>query len=268
MTQHNDVLSDLVEEGNALDSLLVDADESQWARPTPAGGWTIRHQIGHLAMVFAMAEKAAADPAGFKAFTAAITNFDEAVQNGLKPYLALDGRRLLDTWRTQRTATERALHAVPLEQLVPWLVRPIPAAVLAKAGMMEMFAHGQDVADTLQQKRQYTDRIRHVAEFTALTWEFGYESHGLPQPGKGFGFDLTAPSGAVWTLGDPDAEQRITGPAADLCLLATRRRHRDDLALTATGPDADQWLDIAQAYRGPSGPGRKPGQFTQATHRP
>jgi hypothetical protein len=29
----------------------------------------------------------------------------------------------------------------------------------------------------------------------------------------------------------------------------------------ATGADADQWLDIAQAYRGPAGEGRRPGQF-------
>jgi len=33
------------------------------------------------------------------------------------------------------------------------------------------------------------------------------------------------------------------------------------LALAATGPLADQWLDLAQAYRGPAGPGRSPGQF-------
>ncbi|MEV5315184.1 TIGR03084 family metal-binding protein [Streptomyces sp. NPDC052610] len=265
MTQHRDPYGDLVAEGDALDALLVDLDEAEWARPTPAEGWTVRHQVGHLTMVFGMAEKAAGDPAAFKEFVAKVTNFDQAVQHGLKPYLPMDGKQLLDAWRTQRAATERALHGVPPAQLVPWLVRPIPAAVLAAAGMMEMFAHGQDVADALGVTREYTDRIRHVAEFTAITWQFGYQSHGLPEPGEGFRFELTAPSGEVWTLGVPDAEQRITGPAVDLCLLATRRRHRDDLALTASGPDADQWLDIAQAYRGPAGPGRKPGQFaTQA----
>ncbi|MDN3292814.1 TIGR03084 family metal-binding protein [Streptomyces ficellus] len=261
MTQRRDVLSDLVEEGNALDSLLADVDEAEWARPTPAEGWSVRHQIAHLTMVFGLAEKAAADPAGFDELVAGIGNFGEAVENGLKPYLPLDGKRLMDAWRTQRAATDRALRGVPPGQLVPWLVRPIPAGVLAAAGMMEMFAHGQDVADALQVTHRHTDRIRHVAEFAALTWEFGYQSHGLPEPRKGFRFELTAPSGEVWTLGALDAEQRITGPAVDFCLLATRRRHRDDLALTASGPDADQWLDIAQAYRGPAGPGRKPGQF-------
>ena len=47
---------------------------------------------------------------------------------------------------------------------------------------------------------------------------------------------------------------------AGLCLLVTQRRHRDDTALVADGPLADQWLAIAQASRGPGG-GRVAGQF-------
>jgi hypothetical protein len=55
----------------------------------------------------------------------------------------------------------------------------------------------------------------------------------------------------------------ISGPAQDFCLLVTRRRHPDDLTLSATGPHASHWLSIAQAYRGPAGPGRKPGEFSK-----
>ena len=50
----------------------------------------------------------------------------------------------------------------------------------------------------------------------------------------------------------------MTGPALDFCLLVTQRRHRADLALVATGPVADDWLDIAQAFAGPPGGGREP----------
>jgi uncharacterized protein (TIGR03084 family) len=75
---------------------------------------------------------------------------------------------------------------------------------------------------------------------------------------------VTAPSGALWTFGPADARQRIEGPAVDLCLLAARRRHHADLSLVATGEHAKQWLEIAQAYRGPAGEGRKPGQFAKA----
>ena len=39
----------------------------------------------------------------------------------------------------------------------------------------------------------------------------------------------------------------------DFCLLVTQRRHRDDVAVVAEGPAADEWLDIAQSFAGPSG---------------
>jgi enediyne biosynthesis protein E11 len=86
-------------------------------------------------------------------------------------------------------------------------------------------------------------------------------------PDEEFRFELTVPSGAHRDFGPPDATQRIAGPAEDFCLLVTRRRHQADLALTASGAEAERWLDIAQAYRGPAGEGRRPGQFVAAAHR-
>ncbi|WP_331755356.1 TIGR03084 family metal-binding protein (plasmid) [Streptomyces sp. NBC_00846] len=264
MAKQRDVLADLVEEGDEIDALVAELGDAEWGAPTPAEGWTIAHQIAHLTMVFELAEKAAADAPAFEAKVAGLgPSFDAAVQQGLYPYLADGPARLLDRWRTQRAATEQALFAVGPGQIVPWLVRPIPAAVLTAAGMMETFAHGQDVADTLGVRRTFTDRILHIAEFAVTTWDFGYQSRELTAPPTGFRFRLTAPSGEVWEMGPAEARELIEGPAVDLCLLATRRRHRADLALTATGPESDRWLDIAQAYRGPAGPGRRPGQFTE-----
>ena len=118
-----------------------------------------------------------------------------------------------------------------------------------KRGDDGAFAHGQDIADALGVRRQRTDRIMHIAGFAARTWDFGYQARGLPTPDVQFRFDLTAPSDKVWTFGPEEAEQRISGPAVDFCLLATRRRHRDDLAVTALGDDAEAWLDIAQLPR-------------------
>jgi uncharacterized protein (TIGR03084 family) len=183
---------------------------------------------------------------------------DSAALNG---YVALPPAELLSHWREERAAAVRALAAVPEDSLVPWLVRPIPPAVLAAAGMMELVGHSQDIADALGVSREWTDRIKHVVRFAVAVWDFGYQARGLPVPDVRFGFELTAPSGAVWTFGPEDARQRVTGSAVDFCLLVTRGRHRDDLDVAAVGADAEAWLDIAQAYRGTPGPGRAPGQF-------
>ncbi|MCU1355979.1 MAG: hypothetical protein JWM89_1397 [Acidimicrobiales bacterium] len=54
----------------------------------------------------------------------------------------------------------------------------------------------------------------------------------------------------------------MTGTLADFCLLVTQRRHLDDTDLEGTGPVATTWLPIAQAFAGPPGAGRQPGQFS------
>ncbi|GAT67148.1 wyosine base formation [Planomonospora sphaerica] len=262
MTQLKEVIADLTAECDELDGLVAGLDGSRWAQETPAPGWTVAHQIGHLSFVFRIAGLAASDPEAFKAVAAgAGSDFDGAVNAALADYLRHPPAELLGRWREERTACIEALAAAPPDRPVPWLVRPLPPAVLACAGLMETFAHGQDIRDALGVARTADDRLRHVCGFAVLTWEFGYQSRGLTPPGTAFRYELTAPSGGLWTFGPEDAQQRITGPALDFCLLVTRRRHRDDLALTAVGADADAWLDIAQAYRGPAGPGRRPGQF-------
>ncbi|MEV4483224.1 TIGR03084 family metal-binding protein [Micromonospora coxensis] len=268
MTQAPDVIADLTAESEALDALVAKLDADQWDTATPAPGWTIRHQIAHLAATFRLAGLAAAQPATFQEVASRLSDdFDANVAAAMADFVVEPPPVLLSRWRAERATAEKALAAVPPGQPVPWLVRPLPAPVLAAAGMMEVFGHGQDVMDALGVRRTPTDRLGHLVGFAVRTWDFGYLARGLTPPEVEFRFEITAPSGAVWAFGPEDAEQRITGPAEDFCLLVTRRRHRDDLALRAVGSDADHWLDIAQAYRGPAGSGRAPGQFARSGQR-
>lgn len=262
MSAENKVYADLIAEGNSLDEVVAALAPSQWELPTPAPGWTIAHQVAHLASISRIVTAAATDPAAFSAqVSGAAHDFDAAVSALLAPYLAMPLRVLLDRWRCERAAACQALAAVPADQAVPWLARPLPSAILASAGIMELFAHGQDIADTVGAAREYTDRIGHLVAFAIRTWDFGYLARGLTPPDAEFRFELTAPSGAAWEFGPAEAAQKVTGPAVDFCFLVTRRRHRDDLAITASGAEADRWVSLAQAYRGSPGQGRAPGQF-------
>jgi enediyne biosynthesis protein E11 len=261
----NELFADLAAEGEALDRLVSGLGPAQWDLPTPAPGWTIKHQIAHLASTARVAFTAATDPEAVRTQIAgAVGDFDAALRAILLPYLADPPEALLVRWRAERKNAVEALAAVPPGELLPWLSRPMPAAVLASAGIMELFAHGQDIADALGADRAHTDRIRHLVRFAEGNRDFGYQVRGLSPPSDEFRFELTAPSGDIWRSGPADAADRVTGPAVDFCLLVTRRRHRDDLSLVASGPAAGRWLDIAQAYRGAPGPGRAPGQFRRA----
>ena len=266
MTDLRSVIADLAAEADAFDSLVADIDPAQWQLPTPATGWTVADQVGHLAFVFTIAGLAAKEPDTFVAMTSKIGgkpgDFDRAVNGALADYANDPPEVLLSRWRDARDTAVKSLAACAPDKVLPWLVNPLPPAVLACAGMMELFGHGQDIADALGVTRERTDRLGHLVGFAVRTWEFGYQARGLTPPATPFRFELVSPSGTLWTFGDEDADDRITGSASDFCLLVTRRRHRDDLQLSAEGAEANAWLDIAQAYRGPAGPGRQPGQFT------
>jgi uncharacterized protein (TIGR03084 family) len=258
-----DVYADLKTEGEILDQIVASLDAAQWDLPTPAPGWTIKHQVAHLSSTARLAGISASDPDLFaKVTVGADKDFDGAVDALLRPYLDASPADLLARWRTERSDANKALSALPPAQMVPWVARQIPASALACAGLMELFAHGQDIADTIGAPRVHTDRIGHLTWFGTRNRDFGYLVRGLTPPDAEFRFELTGPSGVKWEFGPADAENRITGPAVDFCMLVTRRRNRADLAVVATGAEADKWLDIAQVYRGSPGAGREPGQFS------
>lgn len=272
----DEVLTDLRAECADLDALVADLPDGSdgpddaaagtrtWRSPTPAPGWTVAHQIAHLAWTDEIAALAATDPAAFlaagQALLASGRSPEEVVDREADAGAAAPGTDLLTRWRTARAALETALRAVPDGTRLPWFGPPMAAASMATARLMETWAHGRDVADALGVTRVPTARLRHVARLAVRTTGFSFAVHGRPAPADGIRVELTAPDGGTWVFGPPDAAQHVTGPALDLCLLAVRRRHRADTALVATGPDADAWLDVAQAFAGPPGAGRPAGE--------
>ncbi|MFE4637118.1 TIGR03084 family metal-binding protein [Streptomyces sp. NPDC056773] len=262
------VFADLREEGRELDSLVGELPAADWAKPTPAPGWSLAHQIAHLHWTDRASLLALTDAAAFAGLVEeALKAPDSFVDAGAEEGAALAPAELLARWREGRAALDGALAAASPDAKFPWYGPPMKAASMASARLMETWAHGQDVADALGVRRVPTARLRHVARIGVRARDYAYAVRGLPAPAGQFRVELTAPgpgpgpgaAAEVWAYGPEDAPQRITGPALDFCLLVTQRAHRADLALTASGPDADRWLDIAQAFAGPAGPGRTPG---------
>nr|WP_168226580.1 TIGR03084 family metal-binding protein [Tomitella fengzijianii] len=253
------VLADLDAEGEALDALVAGLEPGGWSTPTPAAGWTIAHQIGHLAWTDAASLTAATDEAGFHELVAAAwadpTGF---VDVGAERWAQTAPGELLAAWRAGRSALTSALRDRPTGEKVPWFGPPMSPVSVATARIMETWAHGEDVADALGVTRAPSARLRHVAHIGVRTRDFAFAVHELPPPDTPFRVELTAPDGDGWAWGPEDAAQRITGPALDFCLLVTQRRHPDDLAVTADGDDARRWMTIAQAFAGAPGGGRPP----------
>ena len=255
------ILSDLADESQSLDDVVADA-AVDWTIMTPAEGWTISHQIAHLAWTDAKALIAVRTPGEFgEEVKRALVAGDGYVDEGAATGAEKPRDELLAEWRAGRADLAAALAGAPPGEKFPWYGPPMSAASMATARLMETWAHGQDVFDALGLEREPTNRIRHIARFGVRTRDFAFALHSLAPPAEEFRVELRAPSGELWTYGPEDAAQRVTGSALDFCLVVTQRRHPDDTDLVAEGADAKEWLGIAQAFAGAPGQGRKAGQF-------
>lgn len=258
------VVDDLAAESAELDGLVAPLDPGGWATATPAPRWSVAHQVAHLTWTDEVSLLAITDGDAFgDVLRAAAHDPDGFVDDGADRIAQTSAGELLGRWRAARDRLDRALRQVPEGTKIAWFGPPMSAASMAGARLMETWAHGLDVADALGVQRAPTARLRHIARLGVRTRDYAYLVRELTPPEEEFRVELTGPDGDRWAWGPEDAAQRVTGRAVDFCMLVTRRRHRDDLALRAQGADADQWLDIAQAFAGPPGPGREPSGTTE-----
>ena len=66
-----EIVDDLAAESAALDALVARIPEERWALATPATGWTIAHQVGHLLWTDRVALMSITDEPAFDALVAA-----------------------------------------------------------------------------------------------------------------------------------------------------------------------------------------------------
>jgi uncharacterized protein (TIGR03084 family) len=251
------LVADLAAESADLTRVLVPLAPADWELPTPAAGWAIRDQVSHLAFFDQAATLAATDPERFRREADRLmgdgADFTEAVA---RDFRHLPPGELLEWLATAREEYLATFARLPPSTRLPWYGPPMSAASSVTARLMETWAHGQDVADTLGLARPATGRLRNIAHLGVATMAFSFTVRGQPVPAAPVRVELAAPDGSTWSWGPPDAADRVRGDALDFCLLVTQRRHPADTGLSVTGPVAAAWLNLAQAFAGPPGPGR------------
>lgn len=273
-TSLEDLLSDLEGEHADLDAIVAELRDESWDLPTPAEGWSVRDQVGHLAFFDEVATMAITDPVAFAAKAEdVISSGVDPMQEHLSRGRAMAPAEILDWWRTARSSMLDSARERAPETRVPWFGPPMGLKSFVSARLMETWAHGQDIADALGVKRVPTERLRHVAHLGVAARPFSYFVRGREVPRGPLRVELRSPSGEQWVwdvsggaaVEDDTGEggtrhtALVRGDALDFCLVVTQRRHRDDTGLQAHGALATEWLEIAQAFAGPPGKGRSPG---------
>ena len=104
------IVADLRAESDELDALVAPLAADGWAASTPAAGWTIAHQIGHLLWTDRVALTAVTDEPAFAALLEiAATDPTGFVDAGADELAATAPAELLADWRATRAAARRAV---------------------------------------------------------------------------------------------------------------------------------------------------------------
>ncbi len=259
------ICSDLTWEQDTLDDLVTGLKPDEWARASGCADWSIKDEICHLAYFDHTARLAATDSEAFTQHLiedfGQVKSMDEVAAITLSRGRAMEIEALLAWWRAERLQLNSALAGLGPKDRLPWYGPPMSALSFATARLMETWAHGQDIYDTLKQKRPASPGLKHVAHLGVSTFGWSFANRGQEVPDTPVHVALTAPSDETWTWGAADAAETITGPADDFCLVVTQRRHVDDTALVVNGDTARQWMLAAQAFAGPPDNGPPAGTF-------
>lgn len=257
----DDLCNDLAAEHASLDDIVSRLGDAGWSTPTPAAGWDVRDTISHLTFFDEQATLAIDDAPAFEQHKAGLI---AAATAGEEPDVAM-GREigasaLLERWRGSRNALiRRALLAVERNGGSPprvnWYGPPMSMASFVSARVMETWAHGADVRDALGESLEasVSGRLRHVCHLAYGARAFTFAAHGVQDPGDPVAMVVEAPDGGTWAWGPAPEEtpNLIMGSALDVALVFTQRRHPSRTGVKATGPTAELWLSIAQAFAGP-----------------
>lgn len=240
-----DILDDLAAEYRQLDAVLAALTDEQWAAPSAAEGWTVADVVLHLVQTeefitggsIAEGKVILTDPG---------TTVDGMVDDMVDAERGTPPGELLARWRKAAFATPDALRAHPPGTRLTWVRAPLSPRTLATTRLAEHWAHALDITDPLGIGYPDTDRLRHVAWLAHRTLPYAFANEGL-EPVPVF-CDLTAPSGAAWTFGEPDAPTRISGKASEFCRVGARRVAPARTGLAADGPHAEDALRLLRNY--------------------
>ena len=258
-----EITADLAAEHADLERILEPLSTEQWALATPSPGWDVADQIGHLAYFDRTAALAITDPDEFKVQAKAM--LDVVLAGGTDPTLdeprSMDAPTLMAWWQEGRSGLIDAAGRLGESDRLPWYGPDMSGKSFLTARLMETWAHGQDVCDTVGVTREPTDRLRHIAQLGFITRGWTYANRGMDMPEAAVRVVLDAPSGDTWTWGDDDATESVTGTAEAFCQVVTQRRHADDTDLVISGDAARDWMTKAQAFAGGATDGPNAGSF-------
>ncbi len=244
------LVADLDAEQTALQDLLAGIDDDAWLAPTPAEGWDVRDTVAHLADTDDIAVDTVTDgPRSLNVEAEKYDSPEDFTLSGCLKGREMSGPDVLAWWRRASERERRTFLEADPSARVPWGIG-MQVSSLVTARVMETWAHGLDIRAALDAPAHDTDaNLGHVAWIGVRALPYAFTVAGREMPPGELRVELALPSGATWTAGPEDADNRLTGPASQFCRLFVQRIDRSEAPdLQAEGELAEAALDVARAY--------------------
>jgi len=248
---------DFREECASIEALLRTLEESDFARPTAFKDWSFNRILTHLHTfndaAFLALDQVSASGEGFDNFKHNLG--EKAGQMDMAQIEAeycdgLSGTALLDRWAGFYPSLADVFAEADPKARLPWFGPEMSARSSITARLMETWSHAQAIYDELGLDRHSTDGIENIAVLGLNTYGWTFINRQLPVPEPRPQLVLTAPSGALWVLGEKAGDEHITGSAEEFCQVVTQTRNVADTSLEVIGPNAVQWMAFAQCFAG------------------
>ena len=129
--------ADLAAESAVTRALVAGLDEADWHTPTPAAGWDIADQIGHLAYFDEVAVRAAVHPDEFRAELAVQADEGVDADTIAARYRDRTGAQMLAWFESARAGLLTTFANLDPRLRLPWFGPPMSAASSLTARLME-----------------------------------------------------------------------------------------------------------------------------------
>jgi uncharacterized protein (TIGR03084 family) len=94
----------------------------------------------------------------------------------------MSGAQLRQGWKLARSRMLAAFSQLGPKDRLPWYGPEISARSAATARLMETWAHGYDVADTIGKALPTTDRLKSIFHLGTATVGWSFINRGRPSP--------------------------------------------------------------------------------------
>lgn len=242
---------DFREECDALYRILEPLDDKDFEKKTLFKQWTLNDVLGHLHVWNWAANASLVDEPAFKSLMDRFGGHSDMNAAERSETGGASGKALLKLWHDYYGEMADNFHQADPKKRLLWAGPTMSARSSVSARLMETWSHSQAIYDVLGLERVSTDRVKNIVVLGINTYGFCYANRGLEPPGPIPLVRLTGPSGAVWTMTEPNETDRIEGDAVEFCQVITQCRNIADTSLKVEGEVAKNWMSIAQCFAGP-----------------